>query len=1041
MAARAGAGGTSLTGNLLSDSTHTPSATAVLAVVGSIALTAQQVMSATARLNAVGNLNTTATAALLGLATLSGNSSIIPGFSKLLARWTFDSNTVSGSTVNDVSGNQHNGTLNGAASVVATGPFGPPDGFNASVAQAANFTGANTSFFQIPNADGLKNATSWTLYFWDTQANTNPAFVAQWGDGAASGILITDAGGSLQMSVGTASGAVIGSSSGGSTTAKRRICITYDESSATQNVQIYVNGKALTTNMTNAGAGRPMVAPSSDLFFAGGYTGSPSSFPYPGALDDIQFFLGVQTAAQVSTDYFTVSDQLIVSASLIASSFQMFAGAARLPATSSLSASADRLAGAILGNAILPGDSSLSSTASQMMVALAALNGNSSLSATATAVMSAIAQLNGSANLSATATQAQQATALLSGIGSIAADLKQLQQATALLSSVSTLSASADHPAFATAVLSGAGNFGPPLVTEGLGALWTFDSGTGVDTSGNGNDGTLTGSTPPSITAGIIGPAALRFNGTTAYVSVPDSPTLRPNPLTLAIWARPISPLQFSRLISKGDGPARNWGLGKQDTKLAFFYYDSTGLDSGLNLWQSTATWASLIPNNSSHHVAVTYTSGSGSSLQMYVDGVLVPGSWTNGTGNAALNYTATPVRIGASSYPLSTPASNEYWNGDLDDGRIYNRQLSAGEILNLFRLTQGLRLIQYLVAFAQPSGVGTIAATGKQLFNATATLPATASLIAASLQALSAQATLPTIGSLTASSTQRASALATLPASSDIAANATHNVTATAVLGCSGTINASTNSANNQITATLAGSAALIAASMQLFVSRSTLTASSDLIAAATHNPLAFATLPITSSLSAATIALEAITALLPGTAFISAQAIRNTVAISTLAGSASIIVDALHNPNAFAILSIESSLTASASHAAFATALLAGSADVSADTLHYMAAFATLGGNSSLSANLVRSTTAWPGSAQLGCESSLIARAWVFNYRAIDLNADVLSTSIETALLLVTELEVGVLATSIDVELIEAGPIDVDVVSTSIDTLLEAA
>jgi len=57
----------------------------------------------------------------------------------------------------------------------------------------------------------------------------------------------------------------------------------------------------------------------------------------------------------------------------------------------------------------------------------------------------------------------------------------------------------------------------------GLVGYWKFDDGTGMqatDFSGNGNRGTLSGSTLPTWTSGKKG-EALSFDGSTSYVDIP----------------------------------------------------------------------------------------------------------------------------------------------------------------------------------------------------------------------------------------------------------------------------------------------------------------------------------------------------------------------------------------------------------------------------------------------------------------------------------------------------------------------------------------
>src|SRR3990167_8862308 len=60
--------------------------------------------------------------------------------------------------------------------------------------------------------------------------------------------------------------------------------------------------------------------------------------------------------------------------------------------------------------------------------------------------------------------------------------------------------------------------------TSGLVGYWNFDEGSGAtvaDSSGNGNNGTLSGG--PTWVTGKVGSGALSFDGTNDYINIPSS--------------------------------------------------------------------------------------------------------------------------------------------------------------------------------------------------------------------------------------------------------------------------------------------------------------------------------------------------------------------------------------------------------------------------------------------------------------------------------------------------------------------------------------
>ena len=184
-------------------------------------------------------------------------------------------------------------------------------------------------------------------------------------------------------------------------------------------------------------------------------------------------------------------------------------------------------------------------------------------------------------------------------------------------------------------------------LSSGLVGYWTFDGGathwdTGKvdDVSGQGNTGQLINmSTTTSPTPGKIG-QALKFNGSTSYISEPTSIS---NIRSVAFWAKA-----------------------------------TTGVSQGLiNLTGSSV----YISTNASSVI-----SGTGfTSPTYYVDGLastthrLYDANWHRivVTGTAAI--TGSQITFGR--------ANSVYFKGILDDVRVYNRALSASEVRELYSM------------------------------------------------------------------------------------------------------------------------------------------------------------------------------------------------------------------------------------------------------------------------------------------------------------------------------------------------------------------
>jgi len=198
-------------------------------------------------------------------------------------------------------------------------------------------------------------------------------------------------------------------------------------------------------------------------------------------------------------------------------------------------------------------------------------------------------------------------------------------------------------------------------VSTGPVAVYGFDEGTGttaLDTSGNGNNGTVNmgGWTKTGKFGG-----ALSFNGTSSSVTVGDSAYLDLSVgMTLEAWVNPtvLNAQQSMNVIIKplaAPGSVDYALLGAAITTRL----PSTAISTTL----TNLSGSSLLPLNTWSHLAATYD---GATMRLYVNGVQVASAAQTGP-------------IGASSQPL-TIGSN--WSGLIDEVRIYNRALSASQIL-----------------------------------------------------------------------------------------------------------------------------------------------------------------------------------------------------------------------------------------------------------------------------------------------------------------------------------------------------------------------
>lgn len=229
------------------------------------------------------------------------------------------------------------------------------------------------------------------------------------------------------------------------------------------------------------------------------------------------------------------------------------------------------------------------------------------------------------------------------------------------------------------------GHVSMPLVTNrtraNLAAFWEFgaNSTTAYDSSGYGNDGTVNGALWTA--AGKYG-GAFVFDGATTYVSAPT----KSNPFadkqgTFAAWLN----YSQSSLNNNTHGIInRVWGGGPNNR--IYISYSSSQLKFEPTAWNVKSYGcanATLAPN-AWHHVAVTsHESGGNLSTSFYVDGEKRC-SWSDPvTANLSFSSGSATRTIGNVQFG---PPWYYFFNGTIDDVRIYNRVLSEEEISMMYK-------------------------------------------------------------------------------------------------------------------------------------------------------------------------------------------------------------------------------------------------------------------------------------------------------------------------------------------------------------------
>ncbi|MBU5636883.1 chitobiase/beta-hexosaminidase C-terminal domain-containing protein [Geomonas sp. Red69] len=166
-----------------------------------------------------------------------------------------------------------------------------------------------------------------------------------------------------------------------------------------------------------------------------------------------------------------------------------------------------------------------------------------------------------------------------------------------------------------------------------------------------------------------VGTGSGSFNGSSSYVSVIDSPSLKlTSGMTLAAWIKPSDVTQYRQIISKFSygGYAYQIGLAPTGNIRTDISKDGTSYD------RLVTTNAPITPNTW-QHVAATFDNGV---LKLYVNGVEVAGKTS----------TVPKLFLGSANLNLGRNSDCiQYFNGLIDDALVYSSALSAGDIQGLY--------------------------------------------------------------------------------------------------------------------------------------------------------------------------------------------------------------------------------------------------------------------------------------------------------------------------------------------------------------------
>lgn len=203
---------------------------------------------------------------------------------------------------------------------------------------------------------------------------------------------------------------------------------------------------------------------------------------------------------------------------------------------------------------------------------------------------------------------------------------------------------------------------------SGLIGYWKFDEGNGTtvkDSSGYGGDGTWNGTLGAQWATGKVGGSGM-YNGSNNYVTT--NLTAINTTTTYAIWIKSSNPsAAYQGLIGNSDAnPGYN------------MLYDNYAVQR-VSWWNNGGvpglTSSLAITDTNWHHIVATRSGSSGSWLmKIYIDGRF----------NASSTDTQNPTAVGTIIIGKMR-GDYGFFPGQLDDVRVYNRELTAAEVAALY--------------------------------------------------------------------------------------------------------------------------------------------------------------------------------------------------------------------------------------------------------------------------------------------------------------------------------------------------------------------
>ncbi|NDB60015.1 LamG domain-containing protein, partial [bacterium] len=214
---------------------------------------------------------------------------------------------------------------------------------------------------------------------------------------------------------------------------------------------------------------------------------------------------------------------------------------------------------------------------------------------------------------------------------------------------------------------------------SGLVAYYNFDdvNNIGADSAGSNTGTAMNGA---SQTTGKVGSGALNLDGVNDYVKMNSITSLKKaGAITVSAWVKPN--VKWSTICSSCIRPyiqsGREFGIGALwdggNTSRLYFGYDTIDFTSVSE--PQVGSWT---------HIAFTYDANTNTVIY-----------YKNGIASSPKTYNGSLIPDLGSIFEVGRdPIDGGYFNGSIDEVRLYNRALSASEVLDLYNFS-GQQIIQ----------------------------------------------------------------------------------------------------------------------------------------------------------------------------------------------------------------------------------------------------------------------------------------------------------------------------------------------------------